>query len=243
MRVLKRAGAWVLRERFNKTIRPANDPTLYWHSLNALIHRAGVSLVADVGANVGDFVLSLRHHGYEGRIVSFEPSSRAFAELQDRAKDDSLWEAVNVAIGSEDSRATLNVSQNSVSSSLHDMHPNHLAAAPTSAYVATEEVLLRRVDTVLREHIMEGDGIFLKVDVQGHEADVLEGAKGVLDQVLIAQLEIMLDELYIGQAAMSELISFMAGLGFEVVSLRDAFHHHVTRRLLAVDALFVRAGI
>jgi FkbM family methyltransferase len=46
------------------------------------IENRGINLVLDVGANVGQFGLSLRNRGYAGQIMSFEPVSDAFNELK-----------------------------------------------------------------------------------------------------------------------------------------------------------------
>ena len=45
-----------------------------------VIRATGASIVIDVGAGIGQFVGWLRSEGYEGRIVSFEPVTEAFAQ-------------------------------------------------------------------------------------------------------------------------------------------------------------------
>lgn len=58
-----------------------------------------VSVVYDVGANVGQFGLALRRRGYRGRIVSVEPVKDAFDRLKQIAAADGNWEATRCAIG------------------------------------------------------------------------------------------------------------------------------------------------
>ncbi len=68
-----------------------------------MLRANGVNLVFDVGANVGQFALSLREAGYRGRIVSFEPLGDAWAKLHETSRNDELWEiAPRGAIGVED---------------------------------------------------------------------------------------------------------------------------------------------
>jgi hypothetical protein len=52
-----------------------------------------IDLVLDVGANMGQFASEIRHCGYAGRIVSFEPLSQAHGQLLQSSAGDSLWEA------------------------------------------------------------------------------------------------------------------------------------------------------
>ncbi len=61
---------------------PEHFPTL---KRGYLIKSENLDLVLDVGANRGDYVLALRDSGYQGRVVSFEPLSKAFKVLQQRA--------------------------------------------------------------------------------------------------------------------------------------------------------------
>ena len=114
----------------------------------ALIFRAlSPDLVIDVGANTGQYGQLLRRCEYEGRIVSFEPLTKAYEELVGNAKHDNLWEiGPRVALGGEDSETIINVSRNSVSSSLLPMLPTHVSAAPESCTWELNRCLVRRLD-------------------------------------------------------------------------------------------------
>src|ERR1700683_2208237 len=78
-------------------------PPPEYAGLIAMMRANGVNLVFDVGANIGQFALSLRDAGYDGRIVSFEPLSDAWEKLKEASRSDGLWEvAPRGAIGAED---------------------------------------------------------------------------------------------------------------------------------------------
>jgi FkbM family methyltransferase len=205
-----------------------------------LFERYGIGLVLDVGANVGQYALSLRRDGYAGRILSFEPLSAACATLQRAAGRDHAWQVLRCALGDRDGTAILNVAGNSVSSSVLAMLPAHLRSAPESAYVGTEEVPLRRLDSVLEEHGRPGERAFLKVDAQGSERAVMEGAAGCLDAILGVQLEMPLTPLYQGEASMPELVEYLAERGFFLMSLEPAWSDPASGRVLQVDGMFFR---
>ena len=210
-------------------------------SLNALLQREGITHVLDVGANQGQFARELRQGGYAGQITSFEPLPKPYAVLSAAAAKDPLWTiARRTAIGAEDSTITIHVAGNSVSSSVLPMHDNHAEAAPESRYVGSETVPLHRIDTLIRPG--PADRLLLKIDVQGYELSVLEGATALLPFCRAVKLEMSLVPLYRGQADPLELWQRLANSGFEPWSFEPAFRDPVTQRMLQMDGIFVRAG-
>lgn len=211
--------------------------------LLALIDRQGIDLVLDVGANRGQYGRHLRALGYQGRILSYEPLSEAHATLTQAAAGDAAWEVgPRVAVGAEAGTVTLNVAGNSASSSVLGMLPLHVSAAPHSAYVGKEEVRLERLDVLAAEAVARHRGrTLLKVDVQGYERPVLEGAAELLSDVTAIQSELSLAPLYEGQPLLADMVAYLAGLGFELHSLGDGFTDAATGRMLQVDGLFCRA--
>ena len=198
-----------------------------------------VNVVLDVGAGVGQFAGWLRGEGYRGRIISFEPVAEAFAELQRRAATDPAWTCVNVALAERDGDAVVNIAGNLWSSSLLPMTREHEAAAPASAYVGQERVRLARLDSL--DIIRPEDRTYLKIDVQGAESAVLDGAERVLDRIVAAELELSLAELYEGQDLLWALLQRMRALGFGLVWLGEALMRNpVTDEILAVDGIFER---
>jgi FkbM family methyltransferase len=157
-----------------------------------------IDLVLDVGANVGQYAKSLRDLGYSGRIVSFEPLSSAYSQLKTASKKDLLWEiAPQTAIGNQEGEIIINIAGNSYSSSALPMLDAHLESAPESAYSGSETVKLSRLDTLAKDYIKsETKSIFLKIDVQGLEKQVLEGATAILPLVKGIKLELSLVPLY-----------------------------------------------
>jgi hypothetical protein len=51
----------------------------------AIVRHERITLVIDVGANVGQYAEALRTGGYDGRIISFEPVTEAHTELEKKA--------------------------------------------------------------------------------------------------------------------------------------------------------------
>lgn len=197
----------------------------------------GIITVIDVGANTGGYGSDLRAFGYTGRIVSLEPLTVPFAELAQRAAMDGAWECHNVAAGERDDEVTINIASNVASSSLLAMRDEHRRGAPDVAYVAQEQVRLRRVDSLALDVLRPA---LLKIDVQGYEQQVLVGATNTLASVELVECELSIARLYEGQPSFQVMIDQLSSLGFEIVDLDPFFYDREDGRVLALDALFSR---
>lgn len=229
--LLWRAGYDVSR------FRPSSHPLA---RRRELLRRGAFDVVLDVGANSGQFGLQLRELGFSGRIVSFEPVEAVFESLEGIARRDGKWTTVHCALGAEDGEAEISVSGNSFSSSLLEMLPAHLEAAPQSAQVRVETIKLRRLDSLVDELCLPTDRIFLKLDVQGFERQVLMGAIRTLPRVLALQLEMSISPLYAGETPFWEMHAQLQEIGFELFSIEPGFSHPVTGRLLQMDGIYIR---
>jgi FkbM family methyltransferase len=199
--------------------------------------------VLDVGANVGQYSAGLRSSGYHGRIVSFEPLSDAYARLARRCAHDMAWTAHREAVGSEPGELELNISANSYSSSLLPMTSAHVGAAPGSHYVGVEKVPVRTLADLLPAHDVDPTRTWLKIDTQGYEAQVLDGAGDRLGEFAAIQLELSFVPLYDGQALFDELVERLRATGFVLFGLEAGFGDSRSGRTLQCDGVFVRADL
>ena len=201
-----------------------------------------VDVVVDGGANVGQWALDLRSCGYRGLILSFEPVTDAFVGLCTSSQEDPSWRCIQAALGDTDGDARMHVAGNSLSSSLLDMEPVHVAAAPQSGYVRSETVKVVRLDTVVPNVVPAGSTLALKLDLQGYEAAALAGAAGILSSVRLVECELSVVPLYRGQPLYVEMIDLLAGLGFVMIGLSEGMIDPSTGCLMQIDAVFVRGG-
>jgi len=208
-----------------------------------LLKHHGIDLVLDVGANVGQFSHKFRHSiGYSGVICSFEPLSAAYAKLEQNARGDVDWRTCNIGLGDEDAEMDINVSANLESSSLLPMLPTHVEVAPHSAYVGTETISVRRLDSVFTDVRGSARNIFLKLDVQGFEERVLAGARSSLSDIKLIQVEMSLTPLYEGEPLLADMLLKMADLNYDLIGLEPGYVDLETGALQQVDGLFLRNG-
>jgi FkbM family methyltransferase len=199
-----------------------------------------VDTVLDVGANVGQFAALLRGAGFTGRIISFEPLSSAFEELRRRAARDPNWEVYNVAVGREPGELQINISDNSYSSSILDVTETHLHAAPRSKVVGVETVRVETVEALMSDLGVVPERTLLKVDTQGYESFVLDGAGDLVKRLRCVQLELSFVPLYEGQQLFDTLRSRLEANGLELYSFEPGISD-ANGRLLQCDGLFVRS--
>jgi FkbM family methyltransferase len=205
-----------------------------------VLGRRSITEVLDVGANAGQFGGDLRACGYTGRIVSVEPLGGAYDRLVERVRTDARWETERAAVSRTSGTLTMNVSANSVSSSALPILDRHTVAAPASGYVASEEVPATTVDDLVARHQIDPASALLKVDVQGYEMPVFEGAATTLSQFAMVRTELSLVPLYEGQALLPEVVEHLRRNGLALWSVEPGFTEPGTRRMLQVDGVFVR---
>lgn len=199
----------------------------------------GIDVVVDVGANAGQYGEQLRELGYRGRLVSLEPVAEAFAELERRASADAAWEAVRVAASDADGELTLNVTDDSRSSSVLARN-ERFADKPGWAPRESRSVAARRLDGLIGELLRPEERAYLKLDVQGYERHVLDGAGAALTRFEALELELSVTPLYEGQPGLVEMVPMLAERGFRPVCLEPILLDD-NGLLMELDGLFARA--
>ena len=228
-----------LLRRFGRDL--TEHPKPHWRQLKRLLDHFRITLVLDVGANVGQYAGYLREAGYAGRIVSFEPLADAHAELTRRAAGDAAWTvAPRMALGAAEGEVEINVSNDRDMSSLLELRPEILEVSPTSRTVKRETVRLTTLDAVSADYARGADGVLLKIDTQGYERQVLDGAARTLPRLAGIQLELSLVPLYAGETTWLAMIERLSAHGFEPRLLIPGYFDRHLVRLLQVDGVFFR---
>jgi FkbM family methyltransferase len=216
-------------------------PQSHWLARRASLLRAfEVDLVVDVGANDGEYGRSLRRLGYRGAIVSFEPLPDAAARLRSNHLRDEHWRSYELALGDAPGSAELYIAGNSASSSLLAMLPSHERYAPGSAYVGRTTVRVTTLDALADDVLGSAVRPFLKIDTQGSEGRVLDGARQCMARFVGVQLELSIEPLYEGAPGYIDMLARVQAEGFTLMSIEPGFSDLETGRMLQFDAVAFR---
>ncbi len=210
--------------------------------LDGLLARTQFGLVLDVGANQGQFAAKMRGLGHKGPIASFEPMAAAYARLAAAAKGDDLITPYHCALGAQTEQREIFISGNSASSSFLKIEETTVAAEPMTAVVGTETVEVRRLDDVAQKVFSTAqDGpVLLKLDTQGTEREVLEGAEATLQNIDFILSECSLISVYEGEPLIESQIDWMRSKGFDPISMELGWSDPQTGHTYQIDILFKR---
>ncbi len=224
------------------TRHPAPN-TLEWLT-RQVFAKLEINCVLDVGAYFGGYVTFLRNEVlFDGQVFSFEPAAASYRELKAASGHDQRWQVFPFGLGSKRETATLNVFTSGDFNSL--LSPNGYGPqrfATLAADAAVEEVEIRRLDEVVPALLepVPSPRVFLKIDAQGSDMDVIEGAGGALPSITALQLELSVRAIYRGQPSLPQTLAGLADLGFELLGVfpiaRDGL------RVVEFDGVFCRAA-
>ena len=233
-----------LLRRTGLDLRRYHPSTSHHCALHLLLRWLQIDLVFDVGANTGQTGEELFGSRFAGRVVSFEPLAAAHAELTRKAALHPRWAAhPRAAVGAAPGEVTIHVAANSVSSSVLPMLQSHLDAAAGSQTVGSEAVSVIRLDDVAAGYLQGSNAAMLKIDTQGFEWEVLDGAMQTLGKLAAVQLELSLVPLYGGQRLWRDYVDRMERLDFQLYFAYPAFADTHTGQTLQWDGMFVRKSL
>lgn len=193
--------------------------------------------VIDIGANRGQFALLASRRFPRAHIVCVEPLPVPRATLErvftDRARVDVIGAAVAAAAG----ESRMFVSRADDSSSLLAPTDLQLTTFPETEVVEQVGVRTERLDVLLDREQLHRPAL-LKIDVQGGELGVLEGATGLLDTVDTILVECSFMELYAGQPLADEIVRFLHERGFRLANIATPYVD--AGQVVQADLVFAR---
>tara|TARA_B100001063_G_C16759604_1_gene555211 strand:- start:1885 stop:2622 length:738 start_codon:yes stop_codon:yes gene_type:complete len=215
----------------------SND--FFYYILKTLNHFK-IDIVIDIGANKGQFAEKLINIGFNKKILSFEPMEKVYEILKKKTQNYNNWEAPEkIGFGNKIENKTLNISQNSVSSSILKMNKGHILQEPSAKFINKEKIKLTTLNNYLNDKKFRNKKIFVKIDTQGYEKNIILGASKVLKKIQGIMLETSILTLYKGEEDFLKMIKFMKKKGFYIWSIERGFSNKYTGRVVQLDIIFI----
>ena len=170
----KGSGAWSTSEEAESTSR--------------FIQGLGLEYIIaiDAGANVGNWSAGFLACVPTAQIIAFEPSSVAFSNLSEKFARDPRVTCVNLALGKANQKTTLYSNEGgSGLSSLTKRRVDHFSVF----FDHQEKIEVQTLDSWIFNSQLSKKPNVLKMDVEGHEYDLLLGAMETLKSIRVVQFE------------------------------------------------------
>jgi FkbM family methyltransferase len=168
--------------------------------------------IVDAGANIGLHSLFFsKRIGEEGKIYAFEPAREIFRRMIEHIRNNRVTniEGLCLALGAKQGSAEVVDNKEDTSRTFVRSSPSNSGEIPT-AVVETLDAFaevrgLERID-------------FLKIDVEGFESEILEGALSLLTHQAIKVIQIELDERSLDRAGSkkSAVVSLLTKKGYSL---------------------------
>jgi len=220
-----------LRHRLSRFIPIPLHPLSFGQgiSLSEDLKRSGVEpkIIMDVGANIGQSAYEFSCTWPSAKVYCFEPVKSTFAELSCNMSSFENVSCHRMAIGNQEGEATIHVHNQS----------------GLSSFSVEEGSRTERVSVTTLDHISDQMGInqidLLKVDVEGHEINVLKGANRTLSQGNINSVLIEVGFLGSRHTPLSDVEAALEPHGFVLASFHDQRSNPDNNKLVHANALFV----
>ena len=140
----------------------------------------------DAGANVGNWSAEFLGCLPTAQIIAFEPSAVAFSELAERFDRDPRVTCVNLALGKFNQPSTLFSDKGgSGLGSLTKRRVDHFSIT----FEHQELIEVQTLDSWISNSQLNKKPNVLKMDIEGHEYDLLLGAAETLKDIQVVQFE------------------------------------------------------
>lgn len=196
--------------------------------------------IFDVGAHYGETALTYKDLFPDANIYSFEPFPHSVKKFKDNTSKYSKIKVFEKAFSNRIQESIFHINTSDATNSL-------LNSNKTDSWIdgATETKDSIRVQTDTIDNFCEMMNIdsidILKLDVQGAELLVLEGAARMLQnkKINVIFTEVEFIEIYTGQPLFHDITAFLSAYNYQLFGLHTA-HKFDNGQLAWGDAIFIK---
>lgn len=225
-----------LISRMGLEVRRAHRGFTFWDRLPGGVPRT----VLDIGANAGQFAHNVCRSLPDCTVHSFEPLPGPFAELRKLAETYSNLHCHNFALGERGGAAVIHTGEYTASSSLLKPAQHLVNSLPQVVPDQDKDIPIMRLDDWGASTPLSSP-LFVKLDVQGYELEVIHGGAETLRRASAILTELSFVELYENQPLIADVIEVMSSLGFRLADIYEVSRDPSTGLGFQCDGLFLPA--
>ncbi|MCX6702141.1 MAG: FkbM family methyltransferase [Candidatus Zambryskibacteria bacterium] len=218
---------------------PEYDQTNPFYVQQYLLRDVNTPVIFDVGAANGETVVRYEKIFVQSEIYCFEPFKEFFENLKNNHKN---VRAYNTALGNKNGKVNFHVNPSLGSSSIlptDKRGPDNWWAG----VLETKEIIeipIMTLDKFTRDNSIDHIDI-LKLDTQGTEYEIIEGATETLKKTKLIFTEITVIPTYEGQKEIDEIIKILRLNGFYIHNFYDIWLGKGKNRgrIRQLDAIFL----
>jgi FkbM family methyltransferase len=241
----------MLKKIVKKLIRKFNYDIVRYNNNFFGLRQFKFDVIIDIGAHVGEFSTEMLSLFPNSKIYAFEPNPEVYVKLE--LLKEAYGQRItteNIGIGDISGNLDLIATKHHTpSSSFLKLRPEGITQISEFTGVDISplqitNVIVSTIDDYFKDIDLRGKIIFLKIDAQGYEIKILEGAKEFIRIVSFVMLEINLAKTYEGEATAAELISTMDRLNFSIFGFAyPPGIEEKSGRIIGFDLIFKRNDI
>ncbi len=237
--LLKRDGVR-FEAGFSRKVWKNPGQTEDWVNLARFLRPNERVLLLDIGANVGNFTSEFLSIYSNSRAVCFEPVGSTYKQLAGRFANDPRVEAHRCAVSNFDGRGEMHVEKESTLCSLAE-YTEDANVAYRAGTAQLEQVECRRLDSF--PYRKGTERLFVKIDVQGFEAEVIRGAMQTLADADAVLLECSFADEYKGkEPSFSAACALLRECDLYPIVFQD-FGRSLSNYAFERDVLFVKRAL
>lgn len=201
-------------------------------------------VIFDVGSYVGDIACKYAFLFPGATVYAFEPTLSSFQQLDNKSRQFSNIQVYNFAFADTDSKQKFYLNKFSPTNSLLQASENASSIWGDNLLDTQEQIF---VESKSIDSFCSASGIshidILKLDVQGAELLVLNGARNMLTEgrVSLIYTEVIFADTYQNQVVLSDLLRLMDNYQFRLFNFYN--QKYLDRQLIQADIIFVHSSL
>ena len=184
-----------------------------------------IKIILDVGAHKGEFLQSIKKIINFEKIYSFEPQKKIYKKLNLLSIENKIF-CLNLALSNDNAIKNLKINKKSSTSTFSEINNLSLwykiksfilRGSTETSFIDEEKVNVIKLDDFCDDYKISNIDL-LKIDTEGHEKQVLEGALNLIKEKKIKYilLEFHLSNMFINYSV-NDLENFLDNCNFKLL--------------------------